>query len=68
MSALINVTKTGAVSVQRDGSDMQVIMALNDAILILDTAKTETCRMALPIFAKVAHAHEYLCKQLKELL
>ena len=68
MSALVTFSKTGQMSIQSDGSDLPQIEALNEAILILDEKRGETCRMALPIFQKVSHAHDYLCKQLRELL
>jgi hypothetical protein len=66
MAALITVSPTGLTTIQPDGSDLPLIESLNEAIKILDAAKTATCHEALPIFSKVNSAHKYLCKQLTE--
>lgn len=69
MSAtLITMKNDQVISVRQDGSDFAEMQSLNEAIKILDAAKTATYREALPIFSKVNHAHDHLCKQLKTLL
>jgi len=47
-------------------SNLQEMIALNEAIKILDTAKMATCREATAIFMKVAHAQDHLNNQLRK--
>ncbi len=52
------------LNAREEGFEYREMLALNDAIKLLDAKKMEVCREALPIFSKVNNAHKHLCKQL----
>ena len=68
LTQIITMKEESIVSITRDTDSLATMRALNDAICILDAAKTATCRDALPIFVKVNNAYKYLCNQLAEML
>jgi hypothetical protein len=61
---LITMNNNVIVSVQEQDYQLREMLALNDAVKILEEAKTATCRDALPIFSKVNNAQKHLNKQI----
>lgn len=65
MALILTMQNDLVTSVREEGSEYREMLALNDAIKLLDQKKSDVCKEALPIFVKVNNAHSYLCKQLK---